>query len=388
MESGGIRLKPSILEAQSSELSVLIEGLRSDIVEMAGEVFNVDSPKQLSRILFEKLGLPEVKKTKTGQSTDHQVLQALTREHPIAEKVLDYRQFVKLKNTYLDTLPNLVHPKTGRIHTQFKQAVTATGRLSSSEPNLQNIPIRTAEGRRVREAFIPTEGYTLISADYSQIELRLLAHYSQDPGLVDSFNAGADIHRRTAAEVFGVPIEDVSDEQRRQAKSVNFGLMYGMSAFRLSNELSIAQGDARRLIKRYFEQYSGVKSYFETAINDARTHQKAKTLFGRVRALAHINSRVFNLRQQSERLAINTPIQGTAADILKVAMLRVQARLDDEGVDGRMMLTVHDELVLECRTDAVDLTAAIVKEEMESAVSLKVPLVVEVGVGASWAQIH
>lgn len=388
MESTGIRLRPEILKAQSVEITTHIETLRAQILEMAGEEFNVDSPKQLARILFEKLELPEVKRTKTGQSTDQQVLQALTQSHPIASLVLDYRQLVKLKNTYLDTLPHLIHPVTGRIHTQFKQAVTATGRLSSSDPNLQNIPIRTPEGRRVREAFVPTEGYTLISADYSQIELRLLAHYSQDPALVDSFNAGADIHRRTAAEVFGTPLEEVTPEQRRQAKSVNFGLMYGMSAFRLSNELRIPQGDARQLIKRYFAQYAGVKNYFETAINDARTHLKAKTLFGRVRTLAHINSRVFNLRQQSERLAINTPIQGTAADILKVAMLRVQARLDKESVDARMLLTVHDELVLESRREMIDTTVAIVKEEMEAAVTLRVPLVVEVGVGASWAQIH
>jgi DNA polymerase I len=388
MESTGIRLIPDVLRTQSAELTTQVELLRTEILEMAGEDFNVDSPKQLACILFEKLELPEIKRTKTGQSTDHQVLQALTLHHPIAARVLDYRQLVKLKNTYLDTLPNLIHSTTARIHTQFRQAVTATGRLSSSEPNLQNIPIRTSEGRRVREAFVPSDGYTLISADYSQIELRLLAHYSEDPGLVDGFREGADIHRRTAAEVFDVPIDAVSSDQRRQAKSVNFGLMYGMSAFRLSNELSIPQGDARRLIKRYFSQYAGVKKYFEIAINDARTNLKAKTLFGRVRTLAHINSRVFNLRQQSERLAINTPIQGTAADILKVAMLKVQDRLDKEGIDARMLLTVHDELVLECKENVVDATVSIVKEEMEAAVTLRVPLVVEVGVGASWAQIH
>ncbi|MGB0648002.1 MAG: DNA polymerase I, partial [Bradymonadia bacterium] len=388
MERHGIRMRSDVLQSQSNELSSRIDSLRSRITSLAGEEFNVDSPKQLSHILFEKLELPEIKKTKTGQSTDSQVLQALVSVHPIAGCILDYRQLVKLKNTYLDTLPGLIAKSTGRIHTQFKQAVTATGRLSSSEPNLQNIPIRTPEGRRVREAFVPADGYTLISADYSQIELRLLAHYSGDEGLIGSFNDGADIHRRTAAQVFGIQADEVSDDQRRQAKSVNFGLMYGMSAFRLSNELGIPQGDARRLIKRYFEQYEGVRRYFESAIGDARDQMKAKTLFGRVRTLPHINSRVFNLRQQSERLAINTPIQGTAADILKTAMLRVQARLEHERVDAKMLLTVHDELVLEAHESEVDQTVEIVRSEMEGAAQLSVPLVVEVGVGASWAQIH
>ena len=377
-----------MLGAQSIEIGLRIERLRDEIFSLAGERFNVDSPKQLAHILFEVLGLTEVKKNKTGQSTDQQVLQTLRAQHPIADVLLTYRQLVKLKNTYLDTLPTLIETSSGRVHTQFRQAVTATGRLSSSEPNLQNIPIRTEEGRAIREGFIPSDGNVLISADYSQIELRLLAHYSNDPGLVGSFLDGADIHRRTAAQVFGITEAEVTPDQRRQAKSVNFGLMYGMSAFRLSNELSIPQADARRLIRRYFEQYAGIKSYFESAINEARDTQQAKTLLGRVRLLAHINSRAFNLRQQSERLAINTPIQGSAADILKVAMNRVYVRLRETNPEAKLILTVHDELVLECPFGQRTEVAAIVKEEMEASAVLAVPLVVEVGVGETWAQIH
>lgn len=388
MENAGIRLSGNVLRSQSAEIGHRIERLRDEIFSLAGEEFNVDSPKQLAHILFEVLGLTEVKKNKTGQSTNQQVLQTLRAQHPIADVLLTYRQLVKLKNTYLDTLPTLIETTSGRIHTQFRQAVTATGRLSSSEPNLQNIPIRTEEGRAIREGFIPAEGNVLISADYSQIELRLLAHYSNDPGLVGSFLDGADIHRRTAAQVFAITEDEVTSDQRRQAKSVNFGLMYGMSAFRLSNELGIPQSDARRLIRRYFEQYAGIKSYFEAAINEARDTQQAKTLLGRVRLLAHINSRAFNLRQQSERLAINTPIQGSAADILKVAMNRVYGRLQEANPEAKLLLTVHDELVLECPFEQRSEVAAIVKEEMESAAVLNVPLVVEVGVGGTWAQIH
>ena len=388
MEIDGIRLSCNVLRSQSTDVGQRIERLRTEIYELAGEEFNIDSPKQLAHILFTVLELTAVKKNKTGQSTDQQVLQTLTSQHPIAELLLSYRQLVKLKNTYLDTLPEMTDGETSRIHTQFRQAVTATGRLSSSEPNLQNIPIRTEEGRQIREAFIPESGQVLISADYSQIELRLLAHYSKDRGLVSSFRDGSDIHRRTAAEVFGVPENEVSGEQRRQAKSVNFGLMYGMSAFRLSNELGIPQPEARGLIRRYFEQYSGVKSYFESAVNEARDHQQAKTLMGRVRLLAHINSKAFNIRQQSERLAINTPIQGTAADILKIAMIRVHRRLVTDFPAARLLLTVHDELVLEAPEADSAAVAAMVKSEMESAVELEVPLVVDVGVGINWAQIH
>ncbi len=388
MEHYGIALAPGILESQSAQCAERLEALTSEIHELAEGPFNIDSPKQLARILFDELELPSQKKTKTGQSTDQSVLQSLATLHPLPARVLDYRHLAKLKNTYLDTLPSLVREDTGRIHSSFRQAVTATGRLSSSDPNLQNIPIKTAEGRAVREAFIARPGWKLLSADYSQIELRLLAHYSNDPGLIGSFADGADIHTRTAAQVFGVPEADVSEDQRRQAKSVNFGLMYGMSAFRLSNELKIPQRDARKIIKTYFEQYSGVKAYFEQAVADARETQQARTLLGRIRPLPHINTRSFSLRQQSERLAINTPIQGTAADILKVAMVNLDAALRRDKLKAQMLLTVHDELVLEVHTDELQAVEALVKSEMEGALSLRVPLVVQIGVGDTWAEIH
>ena len=388
IEHNGIRVEPSLLRAQSERCGQRLEQLADEIHGLADGPFNIDSPKQLASVLFDDLGLPVEKKTKTGASTDATVLAKLADIHPLPGKVLEYRHLRKLKNTYLDTLPALVHPTTGRVHTSFRQAVTATGRLSSSEPNLQNIPIRTEEGREIRRAFVPEDGWTMMSADYSQIELRLLAHCSQDPGLIQSFCDGADIHRRTAAQVFGVDEEDVTSEQRRQAKSVNFGLMYGMSAFRLSNELKIPQGDARRLIKRYFQQYSGVKAYFESAVAQAKEAKRATTLMGRTRRLPHIASSSFNLRQQSERLAVNTPIQGSAADILKVAMLKVDRRLRAENARCRMLLTVHDELVFEMPPDEVVTVPTMIKEEMESAMELSVPLLVEVGVGNNWAEIH
>ena len=305
----------------------------------------------------------------------------------MAGALLDYRQLVKLKNTYLDTLPTLVRSDTQRIHTTFRQAVTATGRLSSSEPNLQNIPIRTDEGRRIREAFVPEPGNVLISADYSQIELRLLAHYARDEALLEAFRSHADVHRRTASEVFGIPETEVTDTQRRQAKSVNFGLMYGMSAFRLSNEIGVPQSEARLLISKYFQQYSGVRDYFDSAVENAQAEKQARTLFGRVRLLPQIASSTFTIRQQNERLAINTPIQGSAADILKIAMNRLDKALR-EFPTTRMLLTVHDELIFECPKDKSETIAKIVKTEMESAAELAVPLVVDVGVGGSWASIH
>ena len=332
MEITGVSIDAERLQSQSAEFAERIEVLRGEIHTAAGREFNIDSPKQLAGILFEELGLPAEKKTKTGFSTDQQVLNKLATLHPLPQFILDYRHLSKLKNTYLDTLPGLINPTTGRVHSSFRQAVAATGRISSSDPNLQNIPIRTPEGRQIREAFIAAPGYVLLSADYSQIELRVLAHYSKDRGLLDSFADGADIHRRTAAQVFDVPELFVTPEQRRQAKAVNFGLMYGMSAFRLSNELRIPQKEARSIIKRYFEQYAGVKRYFDDAVADARATQRATTLLGRTRQLPHINTQSFNLRQQAERLAVNTPIQGTAADILKVAMLNLDRPLTCGGI--------------------------------------------------------
>lgn len=388
MELWGIRIDPDKLRAQSARYVERLERLTTEIHELAGGEFNIDSPKQLQEILFEKLELPTQKKTQTGFSTDAQVLGQLATLHPLPGRILDYRHIAKLKSTYLDTLPELIHPRTGRLHTSFRQAVAATGRLASSDPNLQNIPVRTAEGREIREAFIAADGFKLLSADYSQIELRLLAHYSDDPGLIDSFRDGADVHRRTAADVFEVPEDAVTADQRRTAKSINFGLMYGMSAFRLGNELQIPQADARKIIRRYFKRYAGVKRYFDEAIEQARETKRATTLFGRTRHLAHIKTRSFNLRQQQERLAINTPIQGTAADILKLAMLACDRRLAEEKLASRMLLTVHDELVFEVPEDELEVLPGVVKAAMEGVVELKVPLVVEVGVGDNWAEIH
>ncbi|MEE2755738.1 MAG: DNA polymerase I [Myxococcota bacterium] len=388
METAGILVDGAMLKQQSSEFSVRLAHLTESIHDLAEGPFNIDSPKQLAEILFERLGLPAEKKTKTGYSTDQTVLGNLAALHPLPEKVLEYRHLTKLKNTYLDTLPQMIHPKTGRLHTSFHQAVAATGRLSSSEPNLQNIPIRTAEGRAIRQAFVAPAGHKLISADYSQIELRLLAHYSEDPGLIGSFQDKADIHRRTAAQVFGVDEAAVTSEQRRQAKAVNFGLMYGMSAFRLSNELKIPQKVARGIIRKYFAQYSGVRAYFEKAVDDARISQKATTILGRTRTLGHINSQSFNLKQQSERLAINTPIQGSAADMLKLAMIRLDKALTERSLRTRMLLTVHDELVLEVPDEEVEMAAPLIQETMESVLDLRVPLVVELGIGENWAEIH
>lgn len=388
MELNGIRIDPDKLRAQSARYTERLEALTAEIHEIAGEAFNIDSPKQLQAILFEKLELPTQKKTQTGFSTDAQVLNQLAALHPLPAKILDYRHLAKLKGTYLDTLPELIHPRTGRLHSSIRQAVAATGRLASSDPNLQNIPVRTTEGREIREAFIAAEGCKLLSADYSQIELRLLAHYSDDPGLVGSFRDGADVHRRTAADVFEVPEAEVTPDQRRTAKSVNFGLMYGMSAFRLSNDLRIPQGEARKIIKRYFKRYGGVKRYFDEAVETARETKKATTLFGRTRHLSQIKSRSFNLRQQQERLAINTPIQGTAADILKLAMLACDRALRDEGLATKMLLTVHDELVFEVPEAEAEVVPGLVKAAMEGVVELKVPLVVEVGIGDNWAEIH
>lgn len=388
MEARGIRIDADRLKALSTRFGKTIGELTEAIHGLAEQDFNIDSPKQLATILFEKLGLPTGKKKKTGYSTDQSVLESLAALHPLPEKVLRYRQLTKLRSTYLDTLPGMVDPDTGRIHTSFHQTGAATGRLSSSNPNLQNIPVRTEEGREIRRAFVTDPGWKLLSADYSQVELRLLAHYSEDPGLIGSFADGADIHRRTAAEVFGIPEHQVTAEQRTQAKAVNFGLMYGMSAFRLANDLGIERGEARAIVDRYFARYAGVKRYFDEAVEDARRTKRTHTLFGRTRPLPLIDSETRALRAQAERLAVNTPIQGSAADILKKAMVSLDARLRREGLGARMLLTVHDELVVEVPEAELDRVPGIVREEMEGAASLRVPLSVDVGVGDDWSEIH
>jgi DNA polymerase-1 len=388
MEMKGVRVDVERLEHLARDFSERLEVSTGKIYAMAGESFNINSPQQLGQILFDKLGLPIGKKTKTGYSTSMQVLSALVPHHPLPDEILNYRSLMKLKNTYLEALPRMVNPDTGRIHTSYNQAVTVTGRLSSSDPNLQNIPVRTEEGREIRRAFVVDPGCMLIAADYSQIELRILAHYSADQALTDAFRNGDDIHRRTAAEVFGVDPDGVTAEMRRQAKTINFGIIYGISAFRLAKDLDIPQRIAREIIERYFERYQGVRSYVEETPRVAREQGFVTTLFKRKRFLPDLNSRNRNVRQFAERTAINTPIQGSAADIIKLAMIRIDAELEEKELPARMIMQVHDELVFEVEESATQEVATLVQQKMESVASLGFPLVVEVGYGINWDEAH
>jgi DNA polymerase-1 len=348
----------------------------------------VASTRELGKVLFDELRLPVIKKLKTGPSTDVEVLEKLAEQHPLPGLVLEHRSLAKLKGTYVDALPLLVDPADGRIHTTFHQAGAATGRLSSVDPNLQNIPVRTELSRRIRAAFVAPPGRRLVSADYSQIELRILAHYSHDPALIESFRQGEDVHTRTAAETFGVKPEAVTPDQRRVAKVLNFGIAYGLSAFGLSQRLDMPSREAQGIIDRYFARYAGVKRWLEEIVAEARRAGEVRTVFGRLRPMPEIAARNPALRQAAERTAVNTPIQGTAADVIKVAMLRVQAALDRERLDARLLLQVHDELVVEAGERAVEPVAALLRREMEGAASLSVPLLVEVGHGRSWAEAH
>ncbi len=388
MEYTGILVDSEKLEELSTEFQKALDQKAALIYQMAGEEFNIQSPKQLGYILFDKIGLRVLKKTKSGPSTDTSVLEELTLEHPVAEQVLGYRTLSKLKGTYADALPKLVRPDTGRIHTSFNQAVTATGRLSSSNPNLQNIPIRSDEGRRIRQAFISAPGNMLMSADYSQIELRVLAHYSGDESLMDSFRNDEDVHRRTAAEIFGVEVTEVSAEMRRQAKMINFGIAYGMSPFGLSQRLRISTKTAKAAIDRYFERYSGVRRFIDEAVRKARNLGYAETLLGRRRAIPELQSRNFSIRQLGERLAINTPIQGTAADLIKKAMVDISLRLKKEKLGAQMLLQVHDELLFEVPSEKREPVEELVRREMEDVRVLDVPLKVEIGWGANWTEAH
>jgi DNA polymerase-1 len=388
MELQGIGLDAASLSEISTDLGQRIEALKTQIYEEAGEEFTLNSTKQLAHILFEKRGLKPIKKTKTGFSTNASVLEALERRgDALSGLMLRYRELTKLKNTYVDTLPQHV-ASDGRVHTSFHQAVAATGRLSSNDPNLQNIPIRTEDGRRIRQCFVAREGYQFLSADYSQVELRVLAHYCEEGPLVESFRHGEDIHRRTAAEVFGTHPGLVSLDQRRAAKAVNFGLIYGMSAFRLSNELGIGRRDAQEIIDAYFERYPQVRRYMDASVAAARDKGFAETLFGRRRAIYSLNAGNRVERAAAERVAINTPIQGTAADIIKMAMIQVDAILRSEFPETSLLLQVHDELVLEVPDSDLDEVSRRVKEAMEGAVELRVPLVVDTGSGNSWEQAH
>lgn len=389
MERHGALLDTQMLANQSQELSQRLEALEKQAFDLAGEEFKLSSTQQLAKILYEKQGLPVLKKTPKGApSTAEEVLQELALDYPLPKLLLEYRGLAKLKSTYTDKLPLMVDPATGRVHTSYHQAVTATGRLSSSDPNLQNIPIRTDEGRKIRKAFIAPAGYRIVAADYSQVELRIMAHLSGDENLQRAFANGLDVHRATAAEVFGVTLDQVTDEQRRSAKAINFGLIYGMSAFGLAKQLKVGRNEAQQYIDLYFERYPGVQEYMNRTRTLAAEQGYVETLRGRRLYLPEINSRNGMRRQAAERTAINAPMQGTAADIIKLAMLAVDDWLIASEVDAKVVMQVHDELVLEVHESCLDQVCSELKTRMESAMALAVPLVVDVGVGASWDEAH
>ena len=385
MEQNGVYVNRAHLAEKTEEVAGRLQTIEAAIYEMAGHDFNLNSPKQLGVVLFEELGLPVRKKTKTGYSTNAEVLESLRLEHPIIEQILAYRLWSKLKSTYLDGIAGLIRTDTGRVHTNFNQTVTATGRLSSSDPNLQNIPVRTEEGRMIRALFEPGEGYDcLLSADYSQIELRLLAHMSGDENFIDAFKRGQDIHARTAAEVFGIPLEEVTPELRRHAKAVNFGIVYGISEFSLADDIGVTRKEARQYIDNYLAHYAGVRTYMHDIVEQAKQDGYVTTLFGRRRELPELKSSNFNIRSFGERVALNTPIQGTAADIIKLAMLRVDAALKKQKLKARLVLQVHDELIVECPVKEAEQVKKIVTAEMENVAQMRVPLLAEAKVGASW----
>jgi DNA polymerase-1 len=390
MEQAGVKIDRLALSEMSSRLRREVESKAKDIYERAGLEFNINSPKQLGDVLFSKLNLPKPVKYGKGKtvSTAVEVLEGLAATHEVPKLVLEYRQLSKLKSTYVDALPLLLHSSTGRLHTTFGQTGTATGRLSSANPNLQNIPIRTELGREIRAAFTVEPGHVLLAADYSQIELRLLAHFSQDPLLVEAYRRGDDIHTLTASQVFGVPPLLVTPDRRRQAKVVNFGIVYGLSAFGLSQQLGIDPSEARHFINAYFERYKGVRAFIDKTLDDARREQKVRTMFGRVRPIPDINSKNANLRGFAERTAVNTPLQGSAADLIKIAMIRIDAALRDRGLGSTMTLQVHDELVFEIPEAEIDVVRRLVREQMENVHPLTVPLLVEVGVGANWRDLE
>ncbi len=389
MERAGIRVDPQVLQSLSTEMESQVTSLKSRIYQAAGMEFNINSPKQLGEILFEKLNLPMLKKTRKtkGYSTDQAVLEELAESYELPRLILEYRQFTKLKSTYVDILPTLIDRGTGRVHTSFNQTGAATGRLSSSDPNLQNIPIRTDLGRRIRAAFVPDPGNRLVSADYSQVELRVLAHLSEDEVLVEAFRHNEDIHDRTAREVFSEAERANRAECRRMAKVINFGIVYGLSAFGLAQRLGISREDAQSFIDAYFERYKGVRLWLDRTIEEARRTAIVRTMLGRIRPIPDINSKDYAVRQFAERTAVNSPIQGTAADIIKIAMIRIWNALQNQGLSSKILLQVHDELLLESPEKEVDEVQAIVRQEMENAVSLKVPLRVEMGLGANWMEM-
>jgi DNA polymerase-1 len=389
LERQGALVDAQLLAKQSKELGERLLQVEASAHNLAGGPFNLGSPKQLQEILFERLGLPQIGKTPTGQpSTAEPVLAELAEQYELPRVILEYRSLSKLKSTYTDRLPEQINPSTGRVHTSYQQAVTATGRLSSTDPNLQNIPVRTPEGRRIRQAFVAPAGWRIVAADYSQIELRIMAHLSGDAGLIDAFAKGHDVHRATAAEVFGVGLAEVSDLQRRSAKAINFGLIYGMSAFGLAKQLGVGRGEAQAYIDRYFARYPGVQAYMERVRAEAGTRGYVETIFGRRLYLPDIRSRNPSVRQAAERTAINAPMQGSAADIIKRAMIRLDAWLQESDAPARMVMQVHDELVLEVREDALEEVGAKVRALMSGAARLQTELVVDVGTGMNWDEAH
>jgi DNA polymerase-1 len=388
MERIGVKIDADFLKLMSKKLGIEMAGIEKTIYELAGEEFNINSPKQLAELLFVKLKLTPTKKTKTGFSTNVDVLEELAPVHPLPAEILKYRTLAKLKSTYIDALPLMINPKTGRLHTSLNQTVTATGRLSSSAPNLQNIPIRTEVGREIRQAFIAERGASLLSADYSQIELRVLAHMSGDSALIETFQNDEDVHTRTASELFGLTTEELTPEMRRKAKAVNFGIIYGISAFGLAQDLGVSNAEAKRYIDNYFARYPGVREFIDRTIEEAKTKGCVSTLFGRRRFIPELASSSAAVRNFGERMAINTPIQGTAADLIKLAMINIQKRLAREGRGSKMILQVHDELVFEAPDQELDKMKTLVKEEMEGVLTLSVPIRVDIGVGKNWDEAH
>jgi DNA polymerase-1 len=386
MELAGIKVDTHLLQELSHEFRAKLAELEKEIYKLAGLEFNINSPRQLGEILFDKLKLPHGRKTKTGYSTDVKVLEKLSF-HELPRAVLIHRNLSKLQSTYVEKLAALVHPRTGRVHTSFNQTVTATGRLSSSNPNLQNIPIRTEEGQRIRQAFVPEKGHLFVAGDYSQIDLRVLAHYSQDKALLEAFRSGRDIHNETAAEIFFVSPMLITPQMRRVAKTINFGIVYGMSSFGLAGQLNVSRKEAQTFIDRYFKHYAGVQQFMEDIVKQARKDRYVTTLLNRIRLLPDINSSNRTRREFAERTAINTPIQGTAADIIKLAMIKVDRELKKKKMRGKMLLQIHDELVFEVPEKEVEKTEKLVRGCMESVLQLDVPLVVNIATGKNLAKV-
>ncbi|MEE9165824.1 MAG: DNA polymerase I, partial [Nitrospinota bacterium] len=388
IEINGVKINKNFLEKMSKDLEKDMSLSAQKIYDMAGEEFNINSPKQLSKLLFEKLKLPPLKKTKTGYSTDMSVLEQLSTGYPLPAEIISYRQLSKLKSTYVDALPLLINSKTGRIHTSFNQTVTATGRLSSSNPNLQNIPIRTELGRKIRKAFIAEKNHLLLSADYSQIELRILAHLSEDEVLMEAFKKGEDIHAQTAAKIFSVFPNMVDSNMRRMAKAVNFGIIYGISPFGLSKNIRVSLKEAKEFIDHYFALYKGVKLYIERAITDARKNGYVTTILNRRRYLPELNSKNKQIKEFAERTAVNTPVQGSAADLIKIAMINISRSIKNKNLKSKIILQVHDELVFEIPEAEKKIMVDLVKKEMEGVMELKIPLIVDTYIGKNWGEAH